>query len=149
MNESGDPYELNDLFDDQKWIAFVILQKIHEWFTTPNLSTFEPLRCAINGQAGTGKSVLLNTITSVVRRFTNSNNACIVAAPTGTAAFNVNGETIHGVLSMTENDENVGLPVLGETRKKKLIEKFKDCLVLIFDERSMIPSSTMQSLRMS
>ena len=141
LNSSGDPYELDDLFDDQKWIAFVILQKIHEWFTTPNLSTFEPLRCTINGQAGTGKSVLLNTITSVIRRFTNSNNACIVAAPTGTAAFNVNGETIHSMSSMTENDENVGLPVLGETRKKKLIEKFKDCLVLIFDERSMIPSS--------
>ena len=89
--ENGDHYELDDLFEDQQYIAFRVLETIKKWLTCKNVNEFEPLRCTINGQGGTGKSVLLNTLVSVIRRFSQSNNVVFAAAPTGTAAFNVNG----------------------------------------------------------
>ena len=67
MKDDGKHFELNDLFDDQQYIAYRVLDKIKEWLTCKDLSKFKPLRCTINGQGGTGKSVLLNTIVSVMR----------------------------------------------------------------------------------
>ena len=104
LKKDGSNYELNDLFDDQKWIAFIVLHKIHEFLSSKDLSTFEPLRFTINGKGGTGKSVLLNTIARVLRKCTTCNDSCILGAPTGTAAFNVNGETIHSFTLMSRND---------------------------------------------
>ena len=71
------------------------------------------------------------------------NNSCLVGAPTGTAAFNVNGETIHSLTGMTCDDNDSDTIVLSESRKESLVHKFKDCFILIFDERSMIPNSSL------
>jgi len=141
VKENGSSFHVDDLHDDQKWIAFVILQKIQDWFTCDDLSTFRPLRVTINGQGGSGKSVLINTITSTIRNFTGINNSCLVAAPTGTAAFNVNGETMHSLASVMASDMDDSLPTENAGKKEALCKKFKDCLVLIFDERSMISTS--------
>jgi predicted GTPase len=46
----------------------------------------------IMGAAGTGKSVLINTLVTVLRVMFDDNDVVHVAAPTGTAAFNVGGE---------------------------------------------------------
>ena len=104
IKRDGSHYELNDLFDDQKWIAFIVLQKIKEFLESDDLTSFEPLRITIDGKGGTGKSVLLNTIASVLRKATDCNDSCVVGALTGTAAFNVNGETIHSFALMSQND---------------------------------------------
>jgi ATP-dependent DNA helicase PIF1 len=55
---------------------------------------FKPLRMTIMGCAGTGKSVLINTVVAYIRRI-QKNYSFIVAAPTGAAAHNVGGQTIH------------------------------------------------------
>jgi hypothetical protein len=46
---------------------------------------------------GTGKSFLIEVIRDAVRSLAGSNEAdpVVVVAPTGIAAFNVNGSTIH------------------------------------------------------
>jgi nicotinamide riboside kinase len=56
---------------------------------------FKPLRMTIMGCAGTGKSVLINTVVAYIRRMFQKNYSFIVAAPTGAAAHNVGGQTIH------------------------------------------------------
>ena len=133
---------MDALYTDQKWIAHVVLNKIREYFTTDDFKHFRPLRMTINGQGGTGKSVLLNTITSVVRKFTGCNDSVLVCAPTGTAAFNVNGETIHSLVRLNCNDDDRGAaPVLGQTARDHLASRFKDALVFIGDERSMMSCS--------
>ncbi|MBC7319377.1 AAA family ATPase, partial [bacterium] len=43
----------------------------------------------ITGKAGTGKSTLLNYFRSITKK------KIVVLAPTGVAALNINGETIH------------------------------------------------------
>ena len=50
----------------------------------------------ISGCGGTGKSFLIKTIRARVQVATGKD--VIVAAPTGIAAHNVNGLTIHGIL---------------------------------------------------
>ena len=135
MKEDGKQYELNDLFDDQKYIAFRVLETIHKWLTCKDWSNFEPLRCTINGQGGTGKSVLLNTLVSVLRRFSSSNNVVFAAAPTGTAAFNVNGQTIHSLTGQGCDEEELNISL---AKRNDLKEIFINTLMLIIDERSML-----------
>ena len=67
-------YEIADLYLDQQYVAYRVLDKIHEWMTCPDLSAFVPLRCTLMGQGGMGKSVLILTIVSVLRRSFNLNN---------------------------------------------------------------------------
>ena len=56
---------------------------------------FIPPRLTVRGAAGTGKSFIINTIVSYLRRMFDDNDVVHVLAPTGIAAFNVLGETIH------------------------------------------------------
>ena len=44
------------------------------------------------GSAGTGKSYLINCIKEML------GSECILAAPTGVAAFNIGGQTLHSLL---------------------------------------------------
>ncbi|GBC15527.2 ATP-dependent DNA helicase PIF1-like [Rhizophagus irregularis DAOM 181602=DAOM 197198] len=82
------------------------------------------------GTAGTGKSYLIN----IIRERLQENS--IVLAPTGVAAFNIQGSIIHSALSV---------PILcgtdykleGESLKK-LQNRIKDIKYLIIDEMSMV-----------
>ena len=56
-------------------IAYVILQKLREWYELSKIPTdikvtFEPLRMTVMGQAGTGKTTLINTLVSTIRKLT-------------------------------------------------------------------------------
>ena len=58
----------------------------------------EILQLFISGCGGTGKSYLIKTIKAWVQSSTGKDVA--VAAPTGIAAFNINGLTIHRLLML-------------------------------------------------
>ena len=56
----------------------------------------KPLRLFVSGVGGTGKSFLIEAIQLLVHRIWESEElTVVVAAPTGLAAFNVGGLTIH------------------------------------------------------
>lgn len=57
-----------------------------------------PLHLFVSGGAGTGKSALLRALVATLRR-TVDRRSVAVMAPTGTAAFLINGFTIHSLLS--------------------------------------------------
>jgi hypothetical protein len=73
---------------------------------------YKPLRAIVMGCGGTGKSFSINTIISIVRTMTQLNDSILVGVPTGAAAFNVQGSTLHHLLGI-----NVGWPedVMSET----------------------------------
>ena len=54
----------------------------------------DPLFLMILGQAGTGKSYVINAIRNIV------GNQCAVTAPTGKAFYNVKGCTLHSLLKL-------------------------------------------------
>jgi len=56
------------------------------------------LRLYVSGESGTGKSYLIKTIKYWIKQNLKKNTA--VAAPTGIAAFNTDGLTIHRLLQL-------------------------------------------------
>ena len=54
----------------------------------------EPLRMIVSGTAGTGKSFLIKCLQGLL------GDLLMVTAPTGAAAYNVHGHTLHSVLSI-------------------------------------------------
>ena len=96
----------------------------------------------ITGKAGTGKSTLLNLFRQTTRK------KIVVCAPTGIAALNVKGQTIHSLF---------GFPprfILSKDIKKSGKRKwFKKINVLVIDEISMVRADLLdaidRSLRMN
>ncbi len=92
-----------------------------------------PLRMIISGTAGTGKSYLIQCLKSLLK------DSLRVAAPTGVAAYNISGWTLHSLLN---------LPVKGEfkslegKRLQTMQEDFKNVQYIIIDEMSMIGRKT-------
>ena len=138
--DDGSDFEINDLYPDQQFIAYKVLDKVHEFMECKDFSTFKPLRCTIVGAGGTGKTVLLHTITSVVRRMFCNSDVVQVAAPTRIAAYNVGGQTLHR-LTCRGIGKQYEANTLTEDEMDKLIIRFCDLLVLIIDERSMVAST--------
>jgi hypothetical protein len=139
IRDDGQPYAISSLYKDQQEILFVVLNKIKEWINCRNIRNFKPLMMTINGPGGSGKSVLIQTIIAVLRTQFCTNKVALVAAPTGSAAFNVNGETLHRLVSIgiSKNEEP-----LSDAKKKILLERFSDLLCLIIDERSLLSATT-------
>ena len=69
--------------------------KLHEWLHCRDFTNFKPLRMTVLGAGGSGKSVVINTLVTMMRNMFKYDGVIRVAAPTGTAAFNVGGETFH------------------------------------------------------
>ena len=85
------------------------------------------LRILVMGTAGTGKSFLIRAIRGRLRNM--AGNGCkspvLVIAPTGVAAFNINGSTIHSTLCLPINKEKN--EEMNSIRLKKLQENYKTC----------------------
>jgi predicted GTPase len=120
LKSDGRGFELDDLLEDQRQIMTVILCKLRKWLSHLDIEDkcemgdFKPLRMTIMGAVGTGKSVLINTLVTVLRVMFNDNDVVHVAAPTGTAAFNVAGETLHRMFSIMVEDNMKNLKGMSE-----------------------------------
>ena len=88
-----------------------------------------PLRMIISGTAGTGKSYLINCLRLLLQ------DKVRVAAPTGVAAFNVDGHTLHSLLSLPTKGEYKDLN--GE-HLHQMQEQLATMKYLIIDEMSMV-----------
>lgn len=93
----------------------------------------------LTGKAGTGKSTL-------IRLFTGSTNRnLVVAAPTGVAALNVNGYTLHRLLSFPAGvtPEFVSS---GQYFPRRFAKTLKSLDTLVIDEASMIRADLLDSI---
>jgi len=82
----------------------------------------------VTGRAGTGKSTLLNYF-----RYTTSKKI-VVLAPTGVAAVNVEGQTIHSFFGFLPD---VTVEKVGKLKPKKK-EIYKELHTIVIDEISMV-----------
>ena len=91
----------------------------------------------ITGKAGTGKSTLLKHISSL-------DEDAILLAPTGIAAINVDGETVHSFFKLKpgyELDEAKHMRI-----DKQMITKFNPVRTIIIDEISMIRADILDAI---
>ena len=105
--------------------AYLAVQE-HSESGDPSL---QPLRMIVSGTAGTGKSYLIQCLKILLKE-----RLCI-AAPTGVAAFNVDGYTLHSLFS---------LPIKGDFKplEGKRLQTVQQNLAatdyIIIDEMSMV-----------
>jgi len=102
------------------------------------------LRITVVGVAGTGKSVIIDTLVTVIHEMFQCNDVTFVGAPTGTAAFNVGGEMLHRLFSiLIESMKGSKDSILGPSARKFLVHKLRCAIALFIDERSMVSLRTM------
>ena len=88
-----------------------------------------PLKMIISGTAGTGKSYLINCLRLLLQ------DKVRVAVPTGVAAFNVDGHTLHSLLSLPTKGEYKDL---NEEHLQQMQQQPAGMDYLIIDEMSMV-----------
>lgn len=122
INNPSDNYESKDKILDEEQ------EKAYHYICSSSNNVF------ITGKAGTGKSFLLNLFIST------SGKSNIVLAPTGIAALNVHGATLHstfGYSNLTNlSVENISASTIKLNSEKKLI--LKEVQTIIIDEISMV-----------
>ena len=97
----------------------------------------------VAGVAGTGKSFLIEAIKMLVARlWPTSDLTCAVVAPTGLAAFNVGGLTIHRLFQLpVEHDAKTATYwTLSKDARKVMKTTLRSVKLFIVDEVSMVPS---------
>ena len=91
----------------------------------------------LSGSAGTGKSFLLRSIIKALRR-AHGEDSVAVTAPTGIAATNLDGQTIHSFSGCGLGTGPVG-KLAGQVKKnKKASARWNSCRTLVIDEVSML-----------
>ena len=142
-------YTIEEANKEQKLIMLLILQTLKTWVectTNPDItnpSDYKPLRMTIQGQAGTGKSFVLNLISTVLRTMFNTNTVDIKAAPTGSAAFNIDGQTCHSAFMLNCNKMDTPLT---EERKDAMRQFMNRTLAILIDERSLLSSEVLGAM---
>ena len=117
----------------------------HQYFMRERESLPEPLHVFITGGAGTGKSHLIAVIKEHIERaHTGSQNACMLVAPTGVAAFNIGGLTIHYAFSLpVEHGDKTRYRKLSAEKLHELRLLCKEIHTVIIDEISMVSYETL------
>jgi len=91
----------------------------------------------LTGKAGTGKSTLLEHFKE------NTKKKCAILAPTGVAALNVNGETIHSFFGLKPGFELDEVIEKFHTKRKSF---FQNLEMIIIDEISMVRADVLDAI---
>jgi len=102
-----------------------------------NLIEKEGRNVFITGRAGTGKSTLLQLFRNTARR------KVVVLTPTGIAALNVKGQTIHSFFGFPPRPLAVS-----EIRKRRNRRLYQNMEVLVIDEISMVRADLLDNIDM-
>ena len=112
-----------------------------------NNQEISPYRIFLSGPGGVGKSHIIKIIQSDMRKLLRLSNrikptdvTVLVTAPTGVAAFNVDGMTIHSALLMKVTRKRSGESPLTFEKLNTLRSKLEHLTLLIIDEISMVGS---------
>ena len=136
-NDGTSEYLLEDLNEEQQAVVICAMDTVIKFLN--NDPEYKPFRATVVGCGGTGKSFIINTLISIIRKYTNCNDSVKVAAPSGGAAYNVQGCTMHRCFSLSVDKAKL-LEPLSEERQNDLAARLSHMLMLIVDERSMLNS---------
>jgi hypothetical protein len=131
-------YNIWDAMALQYAVIYKVFGKIREWMeweAGDQKSKFVPLRLTVRGAAGKGGSVIINTIVSYMRCMFDDNDVVHAVAPTGMAAFNLLGGTLHRCEGLDWRNMKKGMT---NSTMEKLQNKLQNTVATMMDERSML-----------
>ena len=112
-----------------------------------------PIYEFLSGGAGVGKSRLIKVIyQSLIRYFGKlpggnpDDLVVLLCAPTGKAAFNIGGMTLHSALGLPVNQYSGPLPSLGSDTGNTLATKLHNLKLIIIDEISMVGAKMLNTI---
>jgi len=110
------------------------------WFKTEDT----PIYCFLTGGAGVGKSIVTTVLYQAITRFfmkklaeCSDNIRAVLCAPTGKAAYNIGGNTIHSLFCIPAN-QGFSYKPLDAQQLDFMRVKFKNLKVVFIDEISMV-----------
>lgn len=131
----GKEYSIDMAHEDQREVIMYVFKRLHDLVTQ---NSFKPLEMTVRGKAGTGKSVVINTLVTYIRRIFRSTSSAVICGPTGSAAFNAGGVTCHRMFHISPNSKEYPT---SDKVEKALYSKLEKIVALIVDERSMLDAS--------
>lgn len=124
-----------------------ILSSVLDGPGSKDKGSMERLRLLIHGPGGCGKSVVTKATAQMLRQ---GGKGTVLAAPTGVAAFNVNGITLHSSLLLPVENQSYGkvcdVP-LPRGEQLALLQSFwRHVDVLMVDELSFVSSELLDRI---
>jgi DNA replication protein DnaC len=140
----------DSLKDDQRWMYNLITGAIEGQAQRDLAAQNADAICEfLTGVGGTGKSALIGAIRAwLTCRFESNRSVCVVSAPTGIAAKNIHGYTIHSILSFEVQQGGIGqyLPLI-DRKRSTIASQMKEVRLLILDECSMFSNVMLLKLK--
>ena len=102
----------------------------------------------LTGPAGSGKSYLFRYLIQELKKKFPQDESIAITAPTGIAAINVNGQTIHSWAGVGLGKGDVDKLVAKVNKSNKVFSRWSNVKVLLIDEVSMLSSDLFQKLAM-
>lgn len=124
------------LNDQQKKIYEDVVIRVEEQLIDEKVSA---IRLIVSGVGGTGKSHLIQILTTKIRSMTKRTDSVAIVAPTGIAAFNVGGRTIHKYFKIVVQHTKEGKQWQLSTEDRTTLRNvWKHLKLIIIDEFSMV-----------
>jgi len=131
---------VEQLNEEQRKAYDIVLWHVDQ--TRAGVEGLPPLRMMIQGEGGTGKSRVIQTITDAFERL-GMRTQLVKGAYTGIAASVIDGKTLHAICQLLVGKRKGEMT---EKRKKKLQEFWKSKSYLIIDEISMVSKTLFATL---
>ena len=152
MTDSEFGSALEQLSKDQRNIFDIISNYTKQQLFCPNEGEAKsaPYHIFITGGAGTGKSRLISVIYEYLLRTTNSELPTVIkTAPTGVAAYNIHGMTLHKAfrLPVDHKYQQEYIPLNGESLQE-LRTLFRHVNTIIIDEISMVSYRVLKQIHL-
>ena len=122
-------YELNAMIRSLNHKQRTLFNIVHSWAkqyvksSVLSLQNLEPFHIFLTGNAGCGKSFLMKVLYQSLTKTLSYGNMSVdkpkvlLMAPTGVAAINIDGTTIHTALNIPLGSFGKNLPPLGDKMK--------------------------------
>ena len=144
----------NILFNQESFNFVMTLNRKQEEFHThimhQALQGSKEVLCAFFGGAGTGKSTVIHAIYQGLYKLLNKKPGCdpnhqhvLIVAPTGKAAYNIHGTTIHRALCIPAN-QKMEYRQLSRENLNTLCKQFHGIQWILIDEFLMIGNCMLQ-----
>ena len=111
----------------------------------------KPLYLFVTGPGGTGKSFLISVINEYLLRASYRNSMTVIkTAPTGVAAYNIQGVTLHRAfcLPVTHKNQKVDYTSLSAERLQQLRNLDQNLSTVIIDEISMVSYKILKQIHL-